>query len=333
MLAVHTSNLSPGLTMQQANPHRPPCAPSLIAGSPPQLIPMATVPQSQFLIRGGYALLPPVAPLTSMNVDANPFSGLAPLQPLGGLSRPITAIPYYSPTDVYQKRSSGAANVEENTGASVGLHNHTHSALSAPSHSTANQDTPTSPLSSLPPALTPVQLITSPPGSSRLSGNSPGNETISVSGHVSPQTSLPNSLDLASPVRTRHTSPTRNLSATTPDQMPQAATPHLVTDSTLSSRENPPHIKREPMATEDSFPSCDRPKSADAVTEEGSAFQSSNNPYPINALIDAPTSLGRGSRTSSLSSSISSFRFGGSLNKLWASHLSLSSKVNMKSTG
>ena len=86
---------------------------------------------------------------------------------------------------------------------------------------------------------------------------------------------------------------------------------------------------------DDSY-TCSRPKSADAVTEDGSSsvFLSSMNPYPINALIDAPTSsLGRGSRTSSLSSSISSFRFGGSLNKLWASHLSLSNKVNMKSTG
>lgn len=57
--------------------------------------------------------------------------------------------------------------------------------------------------------------------------------------------------------------------------------------------------------------------------------------YPINALIDVPGSLNRGSRTSSLSSSLSSFRFGGSLSQLWATSLSsLSNKVNsMKSTG
>lgn len=57
--------------------------------------------------------------------------------------------------------------------------------------------------------------------------------------------------------------------------------------------------------------------------------------YPINALIDMPGSLNRGSRTSSLNSSLSSFRFGGSLSQLWAASLSsLSGKVpNMKSTG
>lgn len=57
--------------------------------------------------------------------------------------------------------------------------------------------------------------------------------------------------------------------------------------------------------------------------------------YPINALIDVPGSLNRGSRTSSLNSSLSSIRFGGSLSQLWATSLSsLNNKVNgMKSTG
>lgn len=55
-----------------------------------------------------------------------------------------------------------------------------------------------------------------------------------------------------------------------------------------------------------------------------------NGSYSLNALIDVPAS--HSSRTSSLSSSLSSFRFGGSLSHLWASQLSLS-KVNMKSTG
>lgn len=339
MLAVHTSNLAPGLTMQQANPHRSPCASSnnkpLIAGAPPQLIPMATVPQSQFLIRsGGYTLLPPIAPLTNMNVDA-----FTPLPPLGGLSRPITAIPYYPPppSDVYQRgsRSSGAS-VEENS-ATPGLGDRPSSALSAP-QSTQRQDTPSSPPPApLPSVLMPVQVKTSVSGLSLgLSRSSPVNESSSCSQHISPQTSLPNSLNLASPVRTRHPSPAGNLSATTPDQTSQAATPHLVMGSPLNSCENPSSssIKREPKVSEDSFTSCTaRPKSADAVADDSSAFPSSANPYPINALIDAPTSLSRCSRTSSLSSSISSFRFGGSLNKLWASQLSLSNKLNMKSTG
>lgn len=63
--------------------------------------------------------------------------------------------------------------------------------------------------------------------------------------------------------------------------------------------------------------------------------QDSKRSYPINALIDVPGSLNRGSRTSSLSSSLSSFRFGGSLSQIWATSLSsLSGKLhNMKSTG
>ena len=59
-----------------------------------------------------------------------------------------------------------------------------------------------------------------------------------------------------------------------------------------------------------------------------------SHPYSINALIDIP-SLNKSSRTSSLSSSLSSFRFGGSLSQIWATSLSsLSGKLNnMKSTG
>ena len=57
--------------------------------------------------------------------------------------------------------------------------------------------------------------------------------------------------------------------------------------------------------------------------------------YPVSALIDMPGGLTRGSRTSSLSSSLSTVRFGGSLSQLWAASLSsLSGKINnMKSTG
>ncbi len=57
--------------------------------------------------------------------------------------------------------------------------------------------------------------------------------------------------------------------------------------------------------------------------------------YPVSALIDIPGSLSKGSRTSSVSSSLSTVRFGGSLSQLWAASLtSLSGKLNsMKSTG
>lgn len=58
--------------------------------------------------------------------------------------------------------------------------------------------------------------------------------------------------------------------------------------------------------------------------------------YPVQALVDIPMNapLTRSSRTSSLSSSLSSFRFGGSLSQLWASQMSLTARMpNMKSTG
>ena len=321
--------------MQQADPPRPPSAPGdkpLITGTPPQLIPMATVPHPQFFIGGSY-LLPPIAPLTNINIDRNSFGGLTQLHSFGGLHRPITAIPYYSPTDIYQRGATSTTNT-----ATPILPNHTTASLSTQTQPVANQDLP-SPASSLPPSLPHLRanITTTTPSSSRHPGSASTvvEETGSTSRHVSPQTSLPNSLDLASPVRTAsHPVSARNVSATTPEQTPQASMPHLITDSPSTSRENiPTDIKHEPATSEDSFPSCTRPKSADAIADESLAFSSGKNPYPINALIDAPTSLSHTSRTSSLSSSISSFRFGGSLNKLWASQLSLSNKVNMKSTG
>ena len=74
--------------------------------------------------------------------------------------------------------------------------------------------------------------------------------------------------------------------------------------------------------------SSSRKKSRDASSSKS---EESKNPYSLNALIDVPASLTGNSRTSS---SLSSFRFGGSLNQLWASQLSLSAKMpNMKSTG
>lgn len=83
-------------------------------------------------------------------------------------------------------------------------------------------------------------------------------------------------------------------------------------------------VKKEPLLS-----GCKRNEDlTSSSTEEKS------HPYSINALIDVP-SLTRSSRTSSLSSSLSSFRFGGSLSQIWATSLnSLSGKLNnMKSTG
>lgn len=77
-------------------------------------------------------------------------------------------------------------------------------------------------------------------------------------------------------------------------------------------------------------------RNSDSNLEETAASSSSKS-YQISALIDIPpmaAPLNRASRTSSLSSSLSSFRFGGSLSQLWASQISLSGKINnMKSTG
>lgn len=79
--------------------------------------------------------------------------------------------------------------------------------------------------------------------------------------------------------------------------------------------------------------SCSKRRRSDASLEDEEPRPASSS-YPINALIDIPGGLTRGSRTSSLSSSLSSFRFGGSLSQLWAASLSSLSKIpNMKSTG
>lgn len=100
-------------------------------------------------------------------------------------------------------------------------------------------------------------------------------------------------------------------------------------------------IKREPLGDDTAVPSHHHPRStarrnSDSTLEETTTSASSKS-YQISALIDIPPMappLNRASRTSSLSSSLSSFRFGGSLSQLWASQISLSSKINnMKSTG
>lgn len=115
----------------------------------------------------------------------------------------------------------------------------------------------------------------------------------------------------------------------------------------------PIEIKREPedIGTSSVVQSCggrrhsDSSSSKDAaaaavagVSVTAAASSTKSSPYPVSALIDVPvpmiTPLNRSSRTSSLSSSLSSFRFGGSLSQLWASQISLSGKIsNMKSTG
>lgn len=378
MLALHTTNIAPGLNMQQANPHPPP-PPSTPSGvnnnnnnkplitaraAPPQIIPMATVPQSQFLIRGGYTFLPPIAtPLT--NIEGASFSGLAPLQPVSGLPRPITAIPYYQPSSIFQQPSSSSEassnecqvrgkETSNNDGGAALLGHAKNSNLSATTSDGSSQAQTLILASSSPPPL--ASLAPPPPPPSQ---SSPVNE-LNLSLSKSRQSSLPNSLDLSScrspaaggthvhsPAPSAHGTPVVTPQPTSvPRLISVSNSPPLsrgahssTTVSGTTSTDTPTDVKREaagpPLTVENDSYTCSRPKSADAVAKDTSVFSSSNvNPYPINALIDVPTSLSRGSRTSSLSSSISSFRFGGSLNKLWAaSQLSLSNKVNMKSTG
>lgn len=101
-------------------------------------------------------------------------------------------------------------------------------------------------------------------------------------------------------------------------------------------------VKREPLGDDTSIPhhhhhsAVTTRRNSDSNLEETAAGSSSKS-YQISALIDIPPMappLNRASRTSSLSSSLSSFRFGGSLSQLWASQISLSGKINnMKSTG
>ena len=96
-----------------------------------------------------------------------------------------------------------------------------------------------------------------------------------------------------------------------------------------SDGEGPPAkiIKEE----SDHAPSCSRDVSGTADPTPATHIS-----YPVQALVDIPMNppLARSSRTSSLSSSLSSFRFGGSLSQLWASQVSLTARLpNMKSTG
>lgn len=86
-----------------------------------------------------------------------------------------------------------------------------------------------------------------------------------------------------------------------------------------------------PSTAEERLDSPVTPSEDDCCRRNSDTVKETHNPYSINALIDVPNSL---SRTSSLSSSLSSFRFGGSLSQLWATSLSSLRKMpSMKSTG
>ena len=124
------------------------------------------------------------------------------------------------------------------------------------------------------------------------------------------------------------TPPSINPSTTPPTILPSTAPPTILPSTA------PPTI--HPTTTHPTIHPATTRRNSDSTLEESMAGSSSKG-YQISALIDVPPMappLNRASRTSSLSSSLSSFRFGGSLSQLWASQISLSGKINnMKSTG
>lgn len=158
----------------------------------------------------------------------------------------------------------------------------------------------------------------------------------------------PSPLVMPAAVESKHTVTPSNLQNETkriPHPNPAPSAPPLSGNSRVSSpglSETPKsavsedmrdvtEVKREPTAADEA------PCSANCRGKTGSgggggvgSSRVDKGSYSLSALIDVPNS--HSSRTSSLSSSLSSFRFGGSLSQIWASQLSLS-KVNMKSTG
>lgn len=154
------------------------------------------------------------------------------------------------------------------------------------------------------------------PNSSSVSGSS---STICASPSASvstPETPRKESLDSPQTVKSMEA------------QESTEAQESMEVQESMDAQESRVEVKKEP---EELLRTCTR-RNSDSNMEESS--MSSKNPYPISALIDVPTSLTRSSRTSSLSSSLSSFRFGGSLSTLWASQVSLGGKMsNLKSTG
>lgn len=300
LTAVPTSTAAFSPNSPQASARVDPSSHSMdkvaAAAVTPQLVPMTAMPPPHFLINPGtgYTLVPSVTPLNGKET----FGSITSLHPMGqfaGITRPVTAIPYYqTPVDLYQPSSSPQRQQPEQT------HTRTH---------------PTSPPSVIVSDLaangkgSPESKPDISSGSDSSTSGSPGNGTLTDS--------FSGSCEEVNTVTMVGSSPT---------------TIRTATGTMAREAERRVDIKQEPMVTEDVVLSnCTRRNSDSNVEDMSSAAK---NSYPISALIDVPTSLTRSSRTSSLSSSLSSFRFGGSLSHLWASQLSLSGKLpNMKSTG
>ncbi len=280
--------------------------PAATVAATPQLVPMA-VPPPHFLISpgGGYTLLPSVAPINGGEV----LGGIASLHPLGqfaGHGRPVTAIPYY---DIYHQHQQAQQQQQQDGSAHSPAQAHGvitggDGAIPNGGTTTVRKPPESKTTTSVPPPPPPLVPVTTTP-------LSPG-ETPSPS----------------TPKRRRSNSGGSCLS-------PEDSS-NRFDQSSLEAEEHSVQVKKERSGGEELLQSCNRSNSDSRVDEAGtSTGGGSNSSYQISALIDVPTSLTRSSRTSSLSSSLSSFRFGGSLSTLWASQLSLSGArvPNMKSTG
>ena len=304
LTAVPTSTAAfspnPPQASARANPNPHSMDKLTAAAVTPQLVPMTAMPPPHFLINPGtgYTLVPSVTPLNGKET----FGSITSLHPMGqfaGITRPVTAIPYYqTPVDLYHPPTPSS---QQQQADQTPTHTHPTSPPSVIVSDLASNGNGS-------PESKPDINSGSDSSASSASG-SPGNGTLTDSFSGSCEELNTGSMVGRSPTPTG-----------------------MAAGTTARETEGSMDIKQEPMVTEDVvLPNCTRRNSDSNVEDMTSAAK---NSYPISALIDVPTSLTRSSRTSSLSSSLSSFRFGGSLSHLWASQLSLSGKIpNMKSTG
>lgn len=323
---------------------------------PPQLVPMATMPPPQLLIGpgGGYTILPSITPINGLQVGCGEgtFGNLASLQSIGSsgssAARPITTIQAtcFGPSNLTTSEQTTGRESSDTFG-------------SAQRATSQHQQQPVRGLNQ----VTMVRSHSAPKTETVLIQNGNSSGTLHLQRSPESKPNITTLQQVGSPLRTDGLSSNGVLTSSSSDpalhtsssksapgddfilngrrrsnqEISTRVLQHQISDAS-DTTETPVKIKREPLSDDVPRQSCARRNSSSKLEETSGAASSSSvkNPYPISALIDVPiiTPLNRSSRTSSLSSSLSSFRFGGSLNQLWASQLSLSGKMpNMKSTG
>ena len=334
LTAIQASSLS-------SNPSQAGAAAHLMdKPQPPQFLPMAAaaaIPPHPLLIAGtGYF----VAPLANGAVGGG--EGLASVHHMGQLRMPqggagahatVSALPYYNPAEIYQAaalslNSTPPAGGSGGRGGGGGVappitptlpeSRSVHTPVEGSAGGVATRDAS----ASGGPGGSAATVLQSPTSPSPMGGGGGVQHTPGVvkrpppppPGPPGPPPLLMESVKVVGEAG----------SSSSP-----AATPGALVEDSSSVKMEPARDKLCQHRHRHS--SSSRKKSLDASSSKS---EESKNPYSLNALIDVPASLAGNSRTSSLSSSLSSFRFGGSLNQLWASQLSLSAKMpNMKSTG